>query len=152
MTKVYQYDHFGFYVGITEDYGGPMPHNCTTQKPPETAQGEWGKYKFTDGAWEIAKDYRGAKGYIDGAAFIVKAPELPEGLSFYAPQLSIAERIETIERERDGNTTNLVNNILIGEKLAELTGDKSKAEDAKAEFEAMNGVYDDLLGLLKEMS
>lgn len=152
MAKVYQYDILGFYAGVTEDYNGPLPHNCTAVAPPETALGEWEQYKFTKGVWAVSNDYRGANGYVDGAPVTVKTPDLPEGFAFTEPQPTIAERIEAVKQEKDSATTGIVNNILIGEKLAELTGDSAKAEEAKAEFEAMTGVYDELLGLLEEMA
>lgn len=90
MEKVYQYDNYGFYVGETTSYGN-MPHNCTDIAPPVAVLGEWERDQFINGAWAAAKDYRGAQGYIEGAAVTVKTPELPEGFTFDAPVVEVEE-------------------------------------------------------------
>lgn len=51
--KVYQYDAKGYYVGISDDYGGNMPHNCTSAEPPaakEKYRRKWNSSKWVQEA------------------------------------------------------------------------------------------------------
>ena len=47
---VYQYNKDGYFAGITDDFGGAMPHNCTDKKPLEPKDGF--NIKWNGDAWE----------------------------------------------------------------------------------------------------
>jgi len=47
---VYQYDKNGYFVGVTDDFGGSMPHNCTNKKPPQAKEGH--KIRWDGDMWE----------------------------------------------------------------------------------------------------
>ncbi len=95
MTIVYQHDVAGYYAGETDDYGGPMPHNCVAVKPRAKAG-----YipRWTGEAWEQVEDQRGREGWLNGRPHkITEFGPLPEGWSDTPPPPSLDEsRAETV--------------------------------------------------------
>ena len=101
--KVYQYDAAGYYVGPTEDYGGPMPHNCTSTAPAIT---DGHIPRWNGAAWQQVQDHKGKQGYLNGdPCTIAEYGPLPEGWSDDPPPPTEAElreeRIEKIQAELD---------------------------------------------------
>ena len=83
MGLVYQCDANGFYVGRTEDYGGPMPFGCVAPEPPVLA----GHIpRWTGKSWEQVENHVGESGYVNGEPFTVRdyGPH-PEGWSSASP-------------------------------------------------------------------
>lgn len=60
MSLVYQYDCNGYFVGTSDDYGGPLPHGCTLVQPvlQEGFIPRWAGEK-----WEQVEDHKGKSGY-----------------------------------------------------------------------------------------
>jgi len=63
MATVYQYDMNGYFVGETDDYGGPLPNN-STKTAPEQEDGYIPKW--TGEVWVYVENHKGEQGYLDG--------------------------------------------------------------------------------------
>ncbi|MDL2226982.1 hypothetical protein LJB86_04930 [Deltaproteobacteria bacterium OttesenSCG-928-M10] len=111
---VYQCDSAGYYVGQTQDYGGPMPHGCVAVAPPTVA----GRIpRWAGGHWEQIENHVGEQGYVDGQPFTIDAyGPYPDGWSVDPPPPTPRQRaarlqaeIEVLERkgERPNREINL---------------------------------------------
>ena len=92
MTKAkdcYQYNHEGYYVGITTDYCGFKPVNAT-YNPPIVQEGFIPRW--TGKAWEQVEDHRGIEYWLPGddwqtPARVMKEPgPLPDGAVLTRPE------------------------------------------------------------------
>ncbi len=89
MATVHQYDKDGFYIGPAEDFGGPTPHGCFPEAPPETLPDgsplpAYHRYRLAGGGFELIEDHRGRSGYRTDAGEEVKIAECgpwPENLA-----------------------------------------------------------------------
>lgn len=133
MAKVYQYDNLGFYVGETEDYNGPMPHNCTNVAPSGNKLEQYQRYCFKNGKWVENCDYRGASGWIGPQQIRVTTPKLPEGFSFEQPELLKEEKACITEAERNAKRTQMKDDFF----EAFMSGDTSKIASLQAEYQAL---------------
>jgi hypothetical protein len=91
MAKAYQYDAQGYFVGITNDYGGPLPNN-STRTAPDIQDGHIPRW--TGNAWEQIEDHKGKEGYVNDKPFTVKEyGPLPEGWSEVPPPPTLEEAV-----------------------------------------------------------
>lgn len=78
MAIVHQYDKDGFYLGPVDDYGGPRPHGCAGEAPPETLPDGSAVPEFKcfrrlgSGEFELIEDYRGQTGFDVESGFPVE--------------------------------------------------------------------------------
>lgn len=97
MAIVYQYNASGFYVGETEDFGGPLPNNSTKTKP-SVKKGyipHWSGQK-----WEQVENHKGEAGYVNGEPFTIKDyGPYPEGWSTTPPEPTMEEKIHAAMAE-----------------------------------------------------
>lgn len=83
MAKVYQYDASGYYVGETEDYGGPLPNNATATAP---VQQEGFIPRWMGSTWALVENHKGKQGYLDGQPYTIRDyGPLPAGWSYAPP-------------------------------------------------------------------
>lgn len=98
MARAYQYDANGYYAGACEDYG-MLPSNSTRKAPQEMA-GHIPRWQ--DGAWSLAENHIGEKGWLDGEPFTVREyGPLPAGFSSEAPPKTQEELFGLLRSGRD---------------------------------------------------
>lgn len=88
MFFVAQLNKDGFFVGPVSDHGGPMPHGCIAEFPPNTPRlADYHHWRWDGKKYVQTPDYRGCDVYApDGAVYQPAAwGPLPEGHSLTAP-------------------------------------------------------------------
>lgn len=94
MSKVYQYDASGYYAGIIEDYGGPLPNNATRTKAvvQDGFIPQWNGKE-----WLQVENHKGEQGYIAGEPHTIKEyGPYPEGWSSNEPEPTPPTQAEQI--------------------------------------------------------
>ena len=98
MAIVYQHDRDGYYLGETDDYGGPLPHNCVAAAPtlrPGLIP-RWNGHE-----WKQEQNHVGEKGYVNGESGEIRDyGPLPEGFTseWIDPRTPAEIRRDDIER------------------------------------------------------
>lgn len=83
MGKVAQCDSKGFCIGVDDDYGGPLPHNCYANIPEER-EGFIARRAGDD--WEYIENHIGETGWVDGKYTEIKVyGPLPDNWSTEPP-------------------------------------------------------------------
>lgn len=89
MAIVYQCDASGYFVGETEDYGGPLPNNAV-RVVPQIQEGYIPRW--TGKGWEQVENHKGEEGFVDGKSYTIKEyGPLPEGWSDTPPPPTLDE-------------------------------------------------------------
>ncbi len=97
--KVYQHDNNGYFKGITEDYGGGMPHNCTDKEPPvpkEKYKVRWNGTKWLQEVIPVPKAENGKEVVWNSEKGEYEQKDLPKTL----------DEIKVEEKENLKNTRN----------------------------------------------
>ena len=84
MSTCYQTDTQGYFVGETDDFGGPLPAGALYEAPPDAPEGFIPRW--TGAAWEPAESHKDREGYLHGQPHTIKEHgPLPEGWSDTPP-------------------------------------------------------------------
>ena len=90
MAIVYQCDASGFFVGETDDYGGPLPNNAT-RSAPDMEKGYIPRWNGT--AWKQVENHKGEQGWLYGKPHIINQyGPYPDGWSDTAPEPTEKEK------------------------------------------------------------
>lgn len=141
MAKAYQHDSKGFYLGESEDYGGPLPNNAV-KTAPKLSKGFIPRWNGK--TWKQVETHKGKSGYVNGEPITIKNHgPLPEGWSdeFIDPRSSGEIRKEEIERrlsELDKKKIRSLSELIMGDSeegkkiLAELNAESQRLREENA--------------------